>query len=137
MPPAILSPVLRLAGQYGLVLLIGVLVMAWGTSPCLYAELVRGAIAHGEDCCCDCCCDPSDGPTSGTDDCPACSAHGNMHEIPPVGEPIVLAPPVDAFLDVPAVQARIETEAPVTMIDTDAGRTPPRVAFRETVRLTR
>ena len=62
---------------------------------------------------------------------------GNMHEIPPVGDPVTLAPPVDAFLDVPPQGDGFDLEAPVAMIDTEAGQAPPRVAFRETVRLTR
>ena len=130
--------VLRHAGQYGFVALIGLLVMAWGTSPCLYVNLVR-SLAHAEDCCCNCCCDasPDDTNERQSDDCPACQTFGNMHELPPVGEPVTLEAPAETFLPASDPSSIVLTQAPITTIDTDVGLAPPRVAFCETVRLTR
>jgi hypothetical protein len=108
--------------------------MAWGTSPCLYANLVR-AVATDDARCCGCC--GEDAPVSGTDECPACRTFGNMHEIPPMGDPVLLAPPVDAFLAVPSFDELTVLDDPAEMFDATAGRAPPRVAFCDTVRLTR
>jgi len=129
--------VLRAAGQYGLIALIGIVVMAWGTSPCLYVNLVRG-LDHVEDYCCDCCGDPaSETGEPRPDDCPSCQTFGNRHELPPVGEPVMLDAPAETFLPVPDPNGATTTQAPLAMIDMKVSEAPPRVAFCETVCLTR
>lgn len=134
---------LHRAAQFGLVLCLGLVILAWGTSPCLFASMIAGAGAGGaavEDCGCGCC-EPESAPApasrSGTDDCPVCSSIGNMHELPPVGAKVQLdAPAVATF--VPPVMVATPTDA--DGIDRDAVEVavePPRVQFCSTVALLR
>lgn len=123
---------MRALGQYGLVALIGLATLAWGTSPCLYADLVL-AIGDVDGCCCDCCCDVP--PRPNTDECPACSTYGNMHELPPVGDPVSLEG-VDAHISTAPTESGPAGTPSLAVIERE-GDAPPGVAFRETVRLTR
>jgi len=126
---------MRLVGQYAIVLATALAVMAWGTSPCLYADIVAKLADHGAGCCCDCCCDPEAPPAPGTDDCPACSQYGNMHELPPVGDPVVLDPPV--VDPAPLWSVRAGNRSPLDAFAVPPGRGPPLAAFSESVSLQR
>jgi hypothetical protein len=122
---------MRLFGQYGIVLVTAVVVMAWGTSPCLYADIVSKLADGGAGCCCDCCCDQG-APRTDTDDCPACGENGAMHELPPVGDPVTLDPPTVDF-DTESADAGSPGRQSLEDLGAPPGQAPPLVAFGESV----
>ncbi|MDJ0975346.1 MAG: hypothetical protein QNJ98_12850 [Planctomycetota bacterium] len=132
--------------QLGLVLVLGLVILAWGTSPCLFASMLSADGGCGtavQECSCgDCsCCEtdpaPADEPASGSDECPVCSSIGNMHELVPLGARVDLdAPAVSICVPLAAPLAPASPERPVAA--TDLGMLePPRVHFCTTVALLR
>ena len=93
---------MRRTGAIVLTAVLSLVVLTWGTCPCLYANALAGH-AEGEAPCSCCVGDAAQAaPTeSGSDDCPTCSSVGCMHELPPVGDRVALdAPVLLAFLPV-------------------------------------
>lgn len=140
--PAYLGSVLKRLSDITLVLGLSVVLLAWGTSPCLLGAFfgATSTTTTVADCCC---CDRNaetqrpEAPVSGTEDCPICSSVGSMHELPPVGAKVALDAPASAGFSVLAAleqgPARIDDGAH----DGAPSLEPPRVHFTHTVALLR
>lgn len=134
---------MRRTFELGLVLALGLVILAWGTSPCLFAAMLSadGGSAEVADCGCGCCAEAEtpapDAPGSGSDECPVCSSVGNMHELVPPGAKIVLvAPTASPFLALrpsPTATPDATPLADATLLALE----PPRVQFCTTVALLR
>ncbi len=131
---------LHRTANFAMVLCLGLVILAWGTSPCLFASMLTGdgCGADLESCGCGCCCEEEpQAPVSGTDECPTCSSIGNMHELVPVGAKVALdTPSISAIAIVAPVADGIEvSDASAHM--TPLVLEPPRVHFCATVALLR
>lgn len=124
------------------IVLLGVVLVGWGTSPCLIGAMctnVMQAAGIADSCCC---CDDTpapdcpEAPVSGTEDCPVCSSIGSMHELPPMGTKVDLDAPAVASL-VAAPDAPAPSAAIAVLPNDTPGLEPPRVHFAETVSLQR
>ncbi len=115
-----------------LLLLLCVLVVSWGTCPCLFARMV-GTVdtepvttASGA---CGCCKkNADDAPAKRSipkpDECPCCSRGGSIRDLPPQGDSDLIDPaPVVADFVLPAV--RTTTHVPIDAFDTDHEATGP------------
>ncbi len=111
-----------------LCLVLCLLVISWGTSPCVFARALDLSIGDGqqgeqqETSCVDCCCkqESSDG---GPGECPVCESGGSIRDLPPQGAAIALDPAdAPAFLDAPADHTVLASmDAPTTR----SARGPP------------
>ena len=130
-------------------LCLGLVILAWGTSPCLFASMISGGGAFGgdvADCGCGCCSEQdaapadtpsSNAPSSGTDECPVCSSIGNMHELLPVGAKVALDAPVVAAAQLPIPSGAVYEAELCEAAPFEVALEPPRVQFCTTVALLR
>lgn len=126
-----------------LVLSLSVVLLAWGTSPCLLGAFC-GATSTTTTTLADCCCcgggdqtQGPDAPVSGTEDCPICSSVGSMHELPPVGAKVALDAPASTGFVVLAALDHGPCVFDVVAPDGAPSLEPPRARFTDTVALLR
>lgn len=137
--PAYLGCVLKRLSNISLVLGLSVVLLAWGTSPCLlgaFCGATSTTTTTVADCCC-CCGEETEAPLSGTEDCPICSSVGSMHELPPVGAKVLLDAPASAGFAVLAVLDQGSPRIDAHAHDGAPSLEPPRVHFTHTVALLR